>query len=171
MILQQTEILAASNKYNFIIGNQILTNNPIYLIHSMVDIRLVEGVIIVLNEILGSVKFDWSSGYDLASLQNDIQYNQKDRILSSLAVLFIATYKSLQDQKLLNLLDFSTNLSKPTYIFPTRYEQNVYGESFSSRHNILYIEQSKMSNKRILKVKNPNIKNMMQTIINVEQLQ
>lgn len=174
MILKQTDLIEASYRFDAITFEKRYSsktnNNPLYILHTAQDIRLVEGLIITLRESVGSLSFRWESGYDLDAIQIDQRFDTKEMITSSSAIIFLATYKSLQDSNLLNLLEFSNSIGKKTYVFPTSYNSVEYGTSLSSKYCMMYIERLRGINKTNLKVKFPDSKNLMHTILSEEQL-
>ncbi|NCB01157.1 MAG: hypothetical protein EOM67_03195 [Spirochaetia bacterium] len=172
MVLLQQELLEASDRFvqSSSEKKSLYKKAPIYVIHDPSDIRLVEGLIVILKEVLGELSFNWAAGYDLNSLQVNTYVDEKDKILSSAIVVFLATFKSLQNNSLLNLLEFSKVINKATYIIPTKYEETVYGESFSKQHMMMYFEQARASAKIILKIKSPEQKNILRTVVSEEQL-
>ncbi len=76
----------------------------------------------------------------------------------------------MHDNNILNLLEFSTDIDKKTYIFPTSFEGKEYGASFSQKYRMMYIEQIRGTSRKNLKVKIPGTKNLMYTILSEEQL-
>jgi hypothetical protein len=174
MILDQTELIAASNRFSnsYNVKNDSGKTNKtvIYILHSAEDIRLVEGLIVMLYEILVNISFRWQSGYDLKILQSDTSYDNKEKVISSDAVIFLATYKSLNDRNLMNILEFAKSADKHAYVLPTFFNGKDYGEFLSKDYCMLYIEKLRGVKKMNLKAKSPNSKNLMYTILNGEQL-
>ena len=174
MIIDQTELIAASyrfsSSYNVKKDNSKTNKTIIYILHSAEDIRLVEGLIVILQEILVNITFNWQSGYDLEEIQSDTSYNKKENVISSDAVIFLATYKSMNDKNLMNTLKFAKTADKNAYVLATSFNEQNYGELLSSEYCMLYIETLRGVKKKNLKAKSPCNKNLMYTILNGEQL-
>lgn len=174
MILNQEELIEASFRFRAkdfdTMTSKKKSKHTLYILHAPQDIRLVEGLIVVLTEAVENLSFRWQSGYELDAIQAGGAFDTKEKITASSATLFLATYNSLKDNVLMNLLDFSKSIDKKTYVFPTSYKEMQYGSSLSSTYSMIYIEKLRGVKKTNVKVKFPDNKNIMYTILSEEQL-
>jgi hypothetical protein len=174
MIITQERLLQASVHYNLNIDaveKDVNKRKPVlHILHSPEDFRLVEGMIMLLNSAHIGAHFQWNSGYNLPLLQSNIAVSEKDQIVLSKAVIFLATFKSMENKELLNNLQFSTTIGKRVYILPTSYNSIIYGESLYPQYPLLLIEKENRGNGLNLKIKKPEQKNFLHTISSVGML-
>ena len=76
----------------------------------------------------------------------------------------------MNDKNLLNLLEFTKLIDKKVYVFPTSYKDKEYGTLFSQTYRMMYFEKLRGVGKMNVKVKVPENKNLMYTILSDEQL-
>ena len=171
MIQDQSELIEVSLHSVLSPRDKVDTNNRLfYFMYAPQDIRLAEGVLVLIKDILGANIFDWNSGYDSPLLQTKFPPTEKEKISSHPSICFLATYNSINNDNLLKLLEFASVIGKPIYIIPTKYGDTTFGESFTPDYNYFYFEKLRQLNKKQLKLKVPKKKNILYTITSVDQL-
>ncbi|MDC7245881.1 MAG: hypothetical protein PQJ47_08255 [Sphaerochaetaceae bacterium] len=173
MIITQKELLRASLSERS--ANDYLLKRPsgipvIHILHSFEDFRLVEGMINHLKSANIDAYFQWESGYDLSLLQSNVAVNEKAQIVGAQAVILLATFKSLQDEKVRDNLSFARSAQKRVYVFPTVNDDEIYGESLYPEFPVLYMEERTMGGALNLKVKKPDQKNFLRLITSARML-
>jgi hypothetical protein len=143
----------------------------IVIIHSLDAIRLVEGLIVLLQEVGIDAWFDWHSGYFSDSRRPEYEREQLVKVSNAQTCIFFCTKGSISSECCRHAYDLAVALDRQVYVVLTQSGDQKWEPMGIDSYNQLTIQQvSPTSNSFVAKIRDKRFNRIWKQISSEAQL-